>query len=121
MGSESKASSFLIKIILGGIAVLIAEFFLPGIHIDSWITGFLLAAVLILINITIKPLMIILTFPLTIVTLGLFLLVINALAVMIADYFIPGFVVDGFWWALLFAVVLSIINSLFGNSLNSDN
>ncbi|NVJ86124.1 MAG: phage holin family protein [Algoriphagus sp.] len=119
MATENKGSSILIKIILGGIAVLIAEFFLSGVHIDGWLTGFLLAAVLILINMTIKPLMIIFTLPLTLLTLGLFLLVINALTIMIADYFIPGFVVDSFWWALLFAVVLSIINSLFGNSLSS--
>lgn len=120
MAQENKASSFLVKIIIGGISVLIAEFFLSGVHIDSWVTGFLLAAILILINLTIKPLMIVLTLPLTLITFGLFLLVINALVIMLADKIIPGFQVDGFWWALLFAVVLSIINSLFGNNLNSD-
>jgi putative membrane protein len=120
MAQQDKASSFLVKIILGGISVLIAEFFLSGIHIDSWVTGFLLAAILILINLTIKPLMIVLTLPLTLITFGLFLLVINALVIMLADKIIPGFQVDGFWWALLFAIVLSIINSLFGNNLNSN-
>ncbi|SHO60298.1 phage holin family protein [Algoriphagus zhangzhouensis] len=120
MAQQDKASSFLVKIVLGGISVLIAEFFLSGIHIDSWITGFLLAAILILINLTIKPLMIVLTLPLTLITFGLFLLVINALVIMLADKIIPGFQVDGFWWALLFAIVLSIINSLFGNNLNSN-
>ncbi|WP_268033627.1 phage holin family protein [Algoriphagus sp. PAP.12] len=120
MAKQDKASSFLVKIILGGISVLIAEFFLSGIHIDSWVTGFLLAAILILINLTIKPLMIVLTLPLTLMTFGLFLLVINALVILLADKIIPGFQVDGFWWALLFAIVLSIINSLFGNNLNSN-
>lgn len=120
MAQQDKASSFLVKIVLGGISVLIAEFFLSGIHIDSWVTGFLLAAILILINLTIKPLMIVLTLPLTLITFGLFLLVINALVIMLADKIIPGFQVDGFWWALLFAIVLSIINSLFGNNLNSN-
>jgi len=120
MAQQDKASSFLVKIILGGISVLIAEFFLSGIHIDSWVTGFLLAAILILINLTIKPLMIVLTLPLTLITFGLFLLVINALVIMLADKIIPGFQVDGFWWALFFAIVLSIINSLFGNNLNSN-
>lgn len=120
MAQQDRASSFLVKIILGGISVLIAEFFLTGIHIDSWVTGFLLAAILILINLTIKPLMIVLTLPLTLITFGLFLLVINALVIMLADKIIPGFQVDGFWWALLFAIVLSIINSLFGNNLNSN-
>ncbi|MEN2283050.1 phage holin family protein [Algoriphagus sp. SE2] len=121
MKSSSKAGNFLTKILIGGISVLIAEFLLPGIHIDSFMTGFLLAAVVILINITIKPILILLTLPITILTLGLFLLVINAVVLLLAAEIIPGFEIDGFWWALLFAVVLSIINSLFGNSLDSDN
>ncbi len=121
MESSSKAGSFLVKILIGGISVLIAEFLLPGIHIDSFITGFILAAVIILINLTIKPILILLTLPITIVTLGLFLLVINAAMLLLAAEIIPGFEIDGFWWALLFAVVLSIINSLFGNNLDSSN
>jgi len=118
MEGTSKAGSFLVKILIGGISVLIAEYLLPGIHIDSFGTGFILAAVIILINLTIKPILILLTLPITIVTLGLFLLVINAAMLLLAEEIIPGFQVDGFWWALLFAVVLSIINSLFGNRLD---
>ena len=120
MGNQSKASSFLVKILIGGISVLIAEFFLKGIHIDTFMTGFILAAVIILINLLIKPILVFLTFPITLITLGLFLLVINAGVIIIADRIIPGFEVDGFWWALLFSIVLSIINSLFGNSLDTD-
>lgn len=114
-----KAQSFLVKILLGGISVLIAEFLLPGVHIDDFLTGFLLAAVIILINLTLKPILILLTLPLTLVTFGLFLLVINALMILLADRFIDGFSVEGFWWAILFAIVLSIINSLFGNRMDS--
>ncbi|WP_296700412.1 phage holin family protein [Algoriphagus sp.] len=121
MESSSKAGNILTKILIGGISVLIAEFLLSGIHIDSFMTGFLLAAVIILINLTIKPILILLTLPITILTLGLFLLVINAAVLLLAAEIIPGFQVDGFWWALLFAIVLSIINSLFGNSLDSSN
>lgn len=116
-----KAQSFLVKILLGGISVLIAEFLLPGVHIDDFMTGFILAAVFILINLTLKPILILLTLPLTLITFGLFLLVINALVVLLADHFIDGFRVDGFWWAVLFAIVLSLINSLLGNRLNSGN
>lgn len=93
-----KAQSFLVKILLGGISVLIAEFLLPGVHIDDYLTGFILATVIILINLTLKPILILLTLPLTLVTFGLFLLVINALMVLLADRFIDGFSVDGFWW-----------------------
>lgn len=119
MENKNKPLNFLVKILLGGISVLIAEFFLSGIYIDTFITGFILAAVIILINVTLKPLLVVLTFPITIVTLGLFLLVINALMIMLADRIIPGFQVDSFWWAILFAIVLSIINALFGNNLNA--
>lgn len=119
--SEKKSSTSIIrKILVGGISVLIADLIINGVSLDSWITGFLLAAVIILINFTLKPIMIFLTFPITLVTLGLFLLVINALVILIAAELIPGFNVDGFWWALAFAIVLSFINGIFGNSLESD-
>jgi putative membrane protein len=119
MNESNTALNFLVKIALGGIAVLIAELLLKGVHIDTWTTGFILAAVLIVINLTLKPVMILLTLPVTVITLGLFLLVINACVVLIAAYFIPGFSVDGFWWALAFAIVLSILNGFFGNNLSS--
>mgnify|MGYP005751635375 FL=1 len=92
---------------------------LSGVVLDSWVTGFVLAGVIILINFTIKPILIILTLPVTLITFGLFLLVINAVVVLIAAYFIPGFTVDGFWWALGFAIVVSLINGVFGVNMNS--
>ncbi len=99
---------------------MIADFLLRGVTIDSWFTGFILAAVIILINFTIKPIMVILTFPITLLTFGLFLLAINAFVILIAAYFVPGFVVEGFWWALGFSLVVSLINGVFGVSLSSD-
>lgn len=120
-GTMDRAQSFLVKILLGGISVLIAEFLLPGVHIDDFLTGFILAAFIILINLTLKPLLILLTLPITLITFGLFLLVINALMILLADRVIDGFTVDGFWWAILFAIVLSILNSLLGNRLDSGN
>ncbi len=119
MEKRNQPMTFLVKILLGGIAVLIAEFLLPGVHIDGFMTGFILAAVIILINLTLKPLLIVLTLPITLFTFGLFLLVINALMILLAERIIPGFQVDSFWWAILFAVVVSIINSLFGNKMDS--
>jgi putative membrane protein len=73
----------------------------------------MLAAVLGLLNVSVKPLLILFTIPATIVTLGLFILAINAFIIMIADWIIPGFEVSSFWWALLFSLLLSFINSLF--------
>ena len=119
MEQSNKSSSILTKILVGGISILLADLLLSGTQVDSWVTGFILAGVIILINFTIKPILIILTLPITLLTFGLFLLVINAAVVLIAAYFIPGFTVDGFWWALGFALVLSIINGIFGISFNS--
>lgn len=118
MERSNTATSILTKILLGGISILIADYLLRGVSIDTWTTGFILAAVIILINFTLKPIMILLTLPITLITLGLFLLVINACVILLAAYFIPGFSVENFWWALGFSLVLSLINGVFGNSLN---
>ena len=77
------------------------------------------ALVLSLVNIFIKPLLILLTIPVTLVTLGLFLLAINALMILLTDYFVNGFEVNGFWWALLFSLILSLFNSLFDDLFTS--
>jgi putative membrane protein len=115
----SKQSNFILtKILVGGISILIADLLLSGVQVDVWITGFVLAGVIILINFTVKPILIILTLPVTLITFGLFLLVINAVVVLIAAYFIPGFSVDGFWWAMGFALLISIINAVFGVNLD---
>jgi putative membrane protein len=118
MKSSNQAVQILTKVLLGGISILVADYLLRGVSIDTWTTGFLLAAVIILINLTLKPIMIFLTFPITLVTLGLFLLVINACIILLAAYFISGFAVESFWWALGFSLVVSLINGIFGNSLD---
>jgi putative membrane protein len=64
------------------------------------------------LNAIVKPLLVILTLPITIITLGLFLLVINAAIILLGDYFLEGFKVDGFWWALLFSILLSVVSSI---------
>ncbi|GGZ31931.1 hypothetical protein GCM10007049_26630 [Echinicola pacifica] len=109
--------SILIQLIIAGLAVIITGYLLPGVHVEDFWVAVIIAAVLSLLNFTVKPILIFLTIPITVVTLGLFLLVINALIIMLAAAIIPGFVVDGFWWALLFSLILSIINALFGVSL----
>ncbi|MFM8832248.1 MAG: phage holin family protein [Cytophagales bacterium] len=68
-------------------------------------------------NVIIKPILIVLTIPITVVTLGLFLLVINAIIILMADYFVPGFSVNGFWWALAFSLIMSIFNSIINDIL----
>ena len=103
---------FLGKILINTLAIILTSYLLPGIHVaDPW-TAFLVALVLALLNATLKPLLIILTIPITLLTLGLFLLAINAIMILIAGKLINGFGVDDFWWALLFSIVMSVINSL---------
>lgn len=112
--------NFILRIILSSVAVIIASYLIPGIYVESFFVAIVLAFLLSLLNVTIKPLLIILTLPLTVVTLGLFLLVINAIIILIAGSIVPGFVVDGFWWALLFSLVLSITNSLLTDLSQKD-
>ncbi len=107
--------NFLTKILLSSLAVIIASYILPGIYVDSFVVAIVIAVLLSLLNVTVKPLLIIFTIPLTILSLGLFLLVINAVIILLAGSIVPGFEVDGFWWALLFSLVLSLTNSLLSD------
>lgn len=100
----------LINWVISALAVVVAAYLLPGVHVSSFVTALIVAVVLGIINAFVKPLLLILTLPITIVTLGLFTLVINAFLILLTSYLVPGFVVDGFWWALIFSVVLSAVN-----------
>lgn len=108
----------LIRLIITTIAVLITDLLLSGVSLgdmsetNGLITALLTAAVLGLLNAVLRPLLIFFTLPVTVVTLGLFLLVINAVIVMIADRLVPGFHVDSFWWALGFSLVLSFVQGV---------
>ncbi|SMD45191.1 putative membrane protein [Aquiflexum balticum DSM 16537] len=119
MSKSNQTLNILIQLILGAISILIAQYIIPGVHVADFFTAIVIAALLALLNITIKPILIILTIPITVLTLGLFLLAINAIIILLAAEIIPGFEIDGFWWALLFSFVLSLINSLLGVSLGS--
>lgn len=104
--------NLVIKIIISSLAVFLTAYLLPGVEVVSYVTAIWVAIVLALLNGFLKPILIILTIPATVITLGLFLLVINAAIILLADKFVDGFFVDGFWWALLFSLVLSVITSL---------
>jgi putative membrane protein len=107
--------ALLLNWLVSAIAILIAGYLLPGIHIRGFVTALVLVVVLGLINAILKPILIILTLPVNILTLGLFTLVINALLILLASSIVPGFLVDGFWWALLFSIVLSLVNAFLGS------
>ena len=99
--------------ILNAVALLAVAFVLPGIAVASFWSAMLAAVVLGLLNTLVKPLLILLTLPITVVTLGLFLLVLNALIFWLAGSVFQGFKVDGFWWAVAGAILYSVISSLF--------
>ena len=103
---------FLLRVLVTSIAVFITAYLFKGVHLDGYPAALLVALVLGLLNAFVKPVLVILTIPVTILTLGLFLFVINALIILLADKILPGFSVDGFWWALLFSVVVSMISGL---------
>jgi len=103
---------FIMRIVVTSIVAFGLSYLLSGIEIDSFWTAIVVAIVLAILNAIIKPLLIILTLPITIVTLGLFLFVINALIILLASHFVSGFRVDGFWWALLFSLLLSLVTSV---------
>ncbi len=103
---------FLFRILMTGIVVMLLAYFLPGVAVAGYLTAILVAVVLALLNLVVKPILILFTLPVTILTLGLFLLVINAVIILLADAFIGGFEVAGFWYALLFSILLSIFQSV---------
>lgn len=107
--------NLIIRFLLNGLAIFLTAYLLPGVDLAGYGTALIVALVLAIANVLIKPILILFTIPITVVTLGLFLLVINALMILLVDYFVRGFYVDGFWWALLFSLILSIFNSMFND------
>lgn len=99
--------------LIATIVVLIASYILPGINVDSLLAAFITAIVLGFINAFIKPVLLLLTLPINILSLGLFTLVINAGLVELTALVVPGFTVKNFWWALLFSLIISVFNAFF--------
>ncbi|RWZ88166.1 MULTISPECIES: phage holin family protein [Hydrotalea] len=103
--------SFLSKVLFTAVAILLATFILNGVHVNSTTTAILVAAVLGLLNTFVKPILVLLTIPFTILTLGLFLLVINVIIIKWTSALVPGFRVDGWWPALWFSIIVSLVSS----------
>ncbi|WP_372745298.1 phage holin family protein [Lutibacter sp.] len=110
----------ILRMLLTAIAVVIIAKFLPGVEVTDFINAMFVAIVLGFLRITVKPILILLTLPATILTLGLFLLVINAIIILLAGYFVDGFEVAGFWTALLFSILLSMFQSILYSFLKEE-
>ncbi|HMO32684.1 MAG TPA: phage holin family protein [Lacibacter sp.] len=106
--------NFVIKILITAVNAFALAYLLPGIHIRDFLTAIIVAFVLALLDAVVKPVLILFTLPATIFTLGLFLFVINAIIILMDAYFVGGFEIDPpkFWYALLFSILLSIVNSV---------
>ena len=105
--------NFFVRLLLNGLAVFLTAWLLDGVDVTGYGTALIVALVISIANVVVKPILIILTIPITIITLGLFLLAINAIIILIADYFVDGFTVANFWWALLASLILAIFSSIF--------
>ncbi|MDR6966540.1 putative membrane protein [Flavobacterium arsenatis] len=102
----------IIRIIVTAILVMLIANFMPGVTVDGFVTSIVVAIVLGLLNLFVKPLLVLFTLPVTVITLGLFLLVINAVIIMLCDNLVSGFGVSSFWTALFFSIILSVLQSL---------
>jgi len=111
--------NMLTRIIISTISIMVVGYILPGVVVSTPYTAFIVAIILALLNSIVRPILIILTLPVTIITLGLFLLVINGIIVLIANHFINGFSVSSLFTAIVFSILVSLINGLLGiNRLN---
>lgn len=102
----------LLRWIVSAISLMIVAYFVPGFHVRGFVAALIAAAVIGLINATLGTIVKIITFPLTILTLGLFLIVVNAIMLKVSAAFVPGFVVDGWFAAIVGAILLSLVSSL---------
>ena len=111
---------FIFRILLTGVLVVLLSKFLPGVTVAGYLSAIMVAVVLALLNLIVKPILLLLTLPITVLTLGLFLFVINAVIILLADAFVSGFDVAGFWIALLFSILLSIFQSIVFSLIERD-
>jgi putative membrane protein len=111
---------FVIRIIVIAAVSYALSKVLSGVKIDTFWTAIVFALVLAILNIFVRPLLILFTLPVTILTLGLFLFIINALVVLLASKFVTGITIASFWWGLLFSLILSVVSSILSRELDRD-
>ena len=117
MQNQDKLKTTLLQLISTSVTLLVADYLMSSIRFEQPWVAIITAIVLALLNAFLKPLLVLLTIPATIFTLGLFLLVINAAILMIADQLVDGFMIEGFWSAILLAIFISLVNGLLGGNV----
>ncbi|MBX7050950.1 MAG: phage holin family protein [Flavobacteriales bacterium] len=117
MENNQKIPKPLLQVLSTSLTLLIGDYLMESVHFDKPWVAIVTALILALLNVFVKPILIALTIPATILTLGLFLLVINAAMLMIADQIVPGFEMASFWSAVLLAIFISLVNGLLGGNV----
>lgn len=112
--------NYILKILLTAIAVVVLSKILPGVSVDGYMSAIWVALTLSILNVLVKPLLVLFTLPITVVTFGLFLLIVNALIILLADKLLNGFAVSSIWIAVLFSILLSIFQSILFSILKTD-
>ncbi|WP_028290204.1 phage holin family protein [Olleya sp. ITB9] len=112
--------NLIIRLLINAIAVFALAHVLNGVYLDNYVTAIIVAIVLSILNLIVKPILVVLTLPITILTLGLFLFVVNGLMILLADKFIDGFAVSSIWTAILFSILLSILQWLLQSFIKTD-
>lgn len=110
----------LIRWLINSLGIIIIAEILPGVEIKSFFTAMAVALILSILNLFVKPLLIVLTLPITILSLGIFLLIINALIIQLASSLVPNFVVNSMWTALIYSLLLSLMQSFLQEIFQSD-
>ena len=107
------------NLLINTISIFAVSYILSGIEVDTFMTALIVAVVMAVLNVTLKPFLILITFPITILTFGFFLLVVNVIVLYAAEALIDGFQIAGFWWALAFSLLVSFVNSILLGPKNS--
>jgi putative membrane protein len=117
MHRQDQLKTTLLQLISTSATLLVADYLMDSIRFEQPWVAIITAIVLALLNAFLKPLLVLLTIPATIFTLGLFLLVINASILMIADQLVDGFIIESFWSAVLLTIFISLVNGLLGGNV----
>ena len=110
--TKRKKPGLLTNLVVNTLSIFTASYLLNEVYVNSFSTALIVAIILAVLNVTIKPFLILVTFPITLLSFGLFLVVINVIVLRIASSLINDFIIDGFLWALLFSVLVSIVNGI---------
>ena len=105
---------FLISLLINGFLVYLASSILSGVEVAGYVEAVVVALLLAIVNMFVRPILTFLTLPITILTLGLFLIILNGAMVLLVDWFLTGFYVDGLFWAIMFSFLLALFNLIFG-------